>query len=222
MDTPSKRPGWLAPTTGAILLIAIAGLATFAPLLTCPQCLGGQLVEDDEVGPEGWRFKREQLISCSCCRDRRQVSLLRKLTWHPESGSLPANVKIIFGVDTPKNELAIPKVPHREQVSEKTTLTIRVIQDVCASIDRYKLDQGKYPDSWRDLISRPSGIAPNRYPPDGYIKAFPKDAWDNYLLYRVPGAKGNPFEVASFGADGVQGGVGEAQDIWSYDIYTRK
>ena len=41
----------------------------------------------------------------------------------------------------------------------------------------------------------------------------PKDAWDHEFVYTSPGPDGKPYEVMSYGSDGVEGGTGNAADI---------
>jgi general secretion pathway protein G len=47
------------------------------------------------------------------------------------------------------------------------------------------------------------------------IKKLPNDPWGRPYLYTVPGRNG-PFDIASLGADGVEGGDGENADIGSW------
>jgi len=42
---------------------------------------------------------------------------------------------------------------------------------------------------------------------------LPLDPWGNAYLYRVPGSNGQPYDVMSLGADGREGGEGQAADI---------
>lgn len=44
----------------------------------------------------------------------------------------------------------------------------------------------------------------------------PKDFWHHDFVYVPPGPNGEPFDLISYGSDGVPGGVGNAADItWS-------
>lgn len=42
---------------------------------------------------------------------------------------------------------------------------------------------------------------------------IPKDGWGNDFVYMAPGPNGKPFELISYGSDGVEGGTGNAADI---------
>jgi general secretion pathway protein G len=46
------------------------------------------------------------------------------------------------------------------------------------------------------------------------VSVIPKDPWGNDFHYEVPGPKGEPFLVSSWGADGKPGGANE----WDADI----
>lgn len=41
----------------------------------------------------------------------------------------------------------------------------------------------------------------------------PKDSWGNEFVYVSPGPNGAPYDVISYGSDGVEGGTGNAADI---------
>ncbi|MBM4142565.1 MAG: type II secretion system protein GspG [Lentisphaerae bacterium] len=83
--------------------------------------------------------------------------------------------------------------------------TRATIANVCAGIDLYEVDTGKYPDSLQALIS-PDGSQNWRGP---YLRtpggALPQDAWGRNLGYsRESGAR--RYVVTSLGADGSAGG----------------
>lgn len=47
------------------------------------------------------------------------------------------------------------------------------------------------------------------------------DPWSNPYYFLVPGQDGHPFEIMTYGADGVAGGDGSAADITSNDLGAR-
>ena len=49
----------------------------------------------------------------------------------------------------------------------------------------------------------------------------PRDPWGNDYLYLVPGPEGEAFEIISYGADGEEGGDGEAADLSTADLERR-
>ncbi|GGY41547.1 type II secretion system protein GspG [Bacterioplanes sanyensis] len=88
------------------------------------------------------------------------------------------------------------------------------------ALDMYKLDNYVYPTSEQGLealISKPSSSPePKNYRDGGYLKGnkLPTDAWGNEFLYFAD--KGE-YEIVSMGADGQEGGEGDAADISSLD-----
>ena len=72
------------------------------------------------------------------------------------------------------------------------------------AIDIYKLDHLTYPPAAEGLQALVAGR---------YIRRLPNDPWGNPYRYTVPGRDGRPFQLASWGADGREGGSGEDADI---------
>ncbi len=63
------------------------------------------------------------------------------------------------------------------------------------------------------LINKPTGGRECRnYPPNGFIdgEQVPKDPWDEDYIYVF---EGKNFNIISYGADNVEGGEGEDQDL---------
>jgi len=71
-------------------------------------------------------------------------------------------------------------------------------------IEMYRLDNQRYPTSEEGLQSLVSG---------DYIRRLPNDPWGNAYRYAAPGRNGDPFTVATWGADGREGGSGDDADI---------
>lgn len=88
------------------------------------------------------------------------------------------------------------------------------------ALDLYKLDNFTYPTTEQGLealIKKPtSNPQPKNYRADGYLKgnSLPVDAWGNGFLYFNDKGK---YEIVSMGADGQEGGEGDAADISSND-----
>jgi general secretion pathway protein G len=72
------------------------------------------------------------------------------------------------------------------------------------AIDIYKLDHLTYPPAAEGLQALVVGR---------YIRRLPNDPWGNPYRYTVPGRDGRPYQLASWGADGREGGSGEDADI---------
>ncbi len=100
----------------------------------------------------------------------------------------------------------------------KTTKSqIKLIEN---ALDLYKLDNFSYPTTEQGLealIQKPtSAPEPRNWRADGYLKgnSVPTDAWGSEFLYFMDRGR---YEIVSLGADGQEGGEGEAADISSQD-----
>ena len=71
-------------------------------------------------------------------------------------------------------------------------------------IEMYRLDNQRYPTSAEGLQALVAGR---------YIPRLPDDPWRHPYRYAAPGTGGKPFTVASWGADGREGGTGDDADI---------
>ena len=110
--------------------------------------------------------------------------------------------------------------PHKARVVQ----TRMQIENLSTAAKKFYLDNGFYPSTEQGLdalINKPSiGKTPKNYPTNGYMTKIPKDPWGNDYVYMAPGQK-TPFEIMSLGADGAEGGDGEAADIWGEDVPQR-
>jgi general secretion pathway protein G len=102
--------------------------------------------------------------------------------------------------------------------SSKTKTAALQIEDLAATLDLYRLEIGRYPNTSEGLsaLVKDPGNAPNWNGP--YLKKgeVPKDPWGNDYEYRAPGQNG-PYDIWSLGADGQEGGDGEDQDLRSWE-----
>ncbi len=102
-------------------------------------------------------------------------------------------------------------------MAEKARADIAVLEQ---AIETYRLENLSYPgnqDGLQALLRPPAGLArPERYRPGGYIRRLPEDPWGHPYQYRQPGRHGGAFDVYSFGADGREGGEGDAADIGNW------
>jgi general secretion pathway protein G len=82
------------------------------------------------------------------------------------------------------------------------------------SLDRFRLDVGRYPSTEEGLQSLRDNV--NNLPKwsGPYLKKdIPPDPWGNPYQYLCPGTKGE-YDLYSFGADGKPGGEEEDADVW--------
>ena len=89
------------------------------------------------------------------------------------------------------------------------------IESFGSALDLFYLDAGRYPtgsEGLDALTQRPSNVPVWNGP---YLKGgrVPNDPWGNAYQYRSSGERTPPYEIASFGADGREGGTGTAADI---------
>lgn len=94
------------------------------------------------------------------------------------------------------------------------------IEEFGASLDLFKLDVGRYPDSGEGLqalVAAPGGNGADRWRgPYLRKKNVPKDPWGNDYRYAAPGQHGH-YDIISLGADGQDGGDGDNKDIVSWE-----
>ena len=99
----------------------------------------------------------------------------------------------------------------------KVMATKAMISQVSGAIENFKLDLNRLPQRLEELVTMPTDVDPRKWNPGGYLKSFPKDAWDREFRYHVPGTKGQPYDLVSYGEDGREGGEGYAEDLWNHE-----
>ncbi len=102
--------------------------------------------------------------------------------------------------------------------SSKTKTAKIQIESLTTSLELFKLDAGRYPNSQEGLdalVKKPATISTWNGP---YLKKskVPNDPWGNAYSYKQPGEK-DEFDIISFGADGKSGGDNENRDIANSD-----
>ncbi len=92
------------------------------------------------------------------------------------------------------------------------------------ALQLFRFDNGFYPSTEQGLealVEKPAiGRIPSKWPEQGYLESptVPRDPWRNPYVYISPGLHGEPFNIISCGADGVEGGEGEDADITSWQV----
>lgn len=111
--------------------------------------------------------------------------------------------------------IVAPNIMGRSEQA-KITIAETQLKNIQSALDLYRLDNSHYPSTQQGLealVSKPSGSPePNNWNPDGYLKSVPEDPWGNQFQYVSPGTEG-PYDLYSYGADGQEGGDGDAADI---------
>jgi general secretion pathway protein G len=102
-----------------------------------------------------------------------------------------------------------PKIWEQMTKAKSKEAQIRM-QQLAGNIELYRLEVGKYPENLQALVRQPAGVDKWQGP---YAKDTElKDVWGNDYKFTVPG-QGRPYDLASLGADGREGGEGENRDI---------
>lgn len=105
----------------------------------------------------------------------------------------------------------------------KITSTRAEINTLASALTLYQSQQGNLPTQQQGLealVQEPTTPpVPPRYPRGGYLtsREVPADAWGRPYVYLVPGRENEPFEIISYGADGLEGGTGPNADLSSAD-----
>jgi general secretion pathway protein G len=90
------------------------------------------------------------------------------------------------------------------------------IELLSTALASFRLDIGRFPteeEGLNSLIERPSNL--QKWDGSYLAKEIPKDPWGNDYVYKMPGEHG-PYDLMSYGMDGVSGGEGNDLDIVSW------
>jgi general secretion pathway protein G len=101
----------------------------------------------------------------------------------------------------------------------KTKAAKLQISELEGTLDLFKLDVGRYPDSQEGLqalVQAPASVGDRWHGPYLKKKAVPKDPWGNDYQYAAPGKHGH-FDIVSLGADGREGGEGDNKDVANWE-----
>ena len=103
----------------------------------------------------------------------------------------------------------------------KVTTTEADLKTLHAAVNMFKLDTGRYPTEEMgllELVEEPADV--EGWVPGGYLEStdIPQDAWKNEYVYMLNPESGKPFVIISYGADGKEGGEGDAFDLYSTDV----
>lgn len=85
------------------------------------------------------------------------------------------------------------------------------------ALDTFRLDVGRYPttqEGLQVLTQKPGGV--DRWDGPYLRKEVPNDPWGRPYIYKSPGDHG-PYDILSYGADGVPGGEGNDRDVVSWE-----
>ena len=153
---------------------------------------------------------------------------------HPTSLILPGNGRKICGTGSAGFTLleimivisilgmlaGILSVRIMDKPGEARTLRARMeIQTLETALQLYKLHNQRFPTTQqglRALVIKPEHRpVPSNWLEDGYLEKgiLPRDPWGRDYLYLCPGVHNRDFDLWTYGADGEEGGSGEAGDV---------
>jgi general secretion pathway protein G len=113
-------------------------------------------------------------------------------------------VLAIIGLLTTVVVINVLPMQGRAQV-QKAKADIAIIEQ---GLEFHRLGTGRYPTGEEGL-----GILTTQTVAGAPLKSLPDDPWGNPYQYRSPGEGNRPYDLWSWGADGEEGGEGEAADI---------
>ena len=105
----------------------------------------------------------------------------------------------------------------RQEEKAKLKATRAQIELFATALDTFRLDVGRYPttdEGLQALRTKPGGV--ERWDGPYLKKDLPVDPWNKPYFYKSPGDHG-PYDIISYGADGVPGGDGDNRDITSWE-----
>jgi general secretion pathway protein G len=105
----------------------------------------------------------------------------------------------------------------RQEEKAKLKAARAQIELFATALDTFRLDVGRYPTSEEGLQAlrqKPGGL--DRWDGPYLKKDLPLDPWSKPYNYKSPGDHG-PYDITSYGADGVPGGDGDNRDIASWE-----
>jgi general secretion pathway protein G len=110
-------------------------------------------------------------------------------------------------------------LPQFIKQSEKATAKAAKaqIELLGTALDTFRLDVSRYPTSQEGLqalTQKPGGV--DRWDGPYLKKDVPNDPWGKPYIYKSPGDHG-PYDILSYGADGVPGGEENDRDVASWE-----
>ncbi|HEX9264119.1 MAG TPA: type II secretion system major pseudopilin GspG [Candidatus Binatia bacterium] len=112
--------------------------------------------------------------------------------------------------------LVVPQfIKQEEKATAKATKA--QIELFGTALDTFRLDVGRYPTSQEGLqalTQKPAGA--ERWDGPYLKKDVPPDPWNKPYIYKSPGDHG-PYDIISYGADGIPGGEDNNRDVTSWE-----
>lgn len=113
------------------------------------------------------------------------------------------------------------------RVKECLNVTKNRMDDLVKAIETFQKDNQEVPNKLAHLVGKPVGPEGSyikQWPQNPYVKEREKltDGFGREFIYRKPGLSGEPYDLGSHGSDGVEGGTGDAEDLWNHSKREKK
>ncbi len=109
-------------------------------------------------------------------------------------------VVIIIGV---LSAMIVPRLAGRSEQAREQAAKTDIESNLALALDMYEMDNGNFPNSLDDLITKPSDGDTWKGP---YIKKKSMDPWGRAYVYKTPGEhNSNGYDIYSLGKDGQAG-----------------
>lgn len=139
--------------------------------------------------------------------------------WPKEAGMTLMELLVVLTVLALIAALAGPQLLKYVSGAKASTAQTQ-IENLVSATELYYLDTGRYPDAEQGLtiLVQPPERADEDWNGPYLSKAAGIiDPWGNPYYLRAPGRVA-AFEIYTYGADGIEGGVDDARDIYSWEI----
>jgi len=118
-------------------------------------------------------------------------------------------IAVLAGIITPKF------FGVSEEAKRSRAMSDLKILDGC--IERFKLNMGRYPEGLQELIEKPADDEDDKWRGPYIDNKELLDPWGGEYHYEQPGSnRPETFDLASFGADGNEGGEGDEEDVTNW------
>lgn len=158
--------------------------------------LSGDLVGIPSADGEDWLVRESDLLLVP-------VAPIERPT--PRRVRSPSLLRIVLGLSIGVGAVALltSSMGYSKCSPARPAVTQARLKQVAGMLELFLVDHGRYPNSLRDLFTKPDDIPLRDWPPGGTLsdEYGLQDGWGRDWIYRVPGADGRPYDLFSLGED---------------------